>query len=345
MEKTTKKAHQRSDGRIVKTVTDKRTGKRIYFYGQTEREVNKKMLEYVSNNALGTKTFKQISDNWWEEAEPSLAHQSIKTYRPAKKRADEMFGSTPIKNIKPRDINMYLREMAKQGFAQKTVSNQRLVINLICNHAVLLNEIEYNPCSSVSIPKDLKKTTRKAASSSDEAIIKHASDKWLFPYIALMTGMRKGEILALQWKDIDFLENVIYVSKSVYHNGDRPLIKSPKTEAGTRVVPLLPQLKATLETIKNKKPNHYIISDTGEKPLTNRRFTTLMDNYKRETGVSCTAHQLRHSFATIAFEAGIPVKSVQEVLGHKQLSTTMDIYTEFRKSSLAAFSTMMEQPS
>ncbi len=48
-----------------------------------------------------------------------------------------------------------------------------------------------------------------------------------------------------------------------------------------------------------------------------------------ETGVTCTAHQLRHSFATIAFEADVPIKSVQEILGHKQLSTTMDIYTDF----------------
>lgn len=342
MEKTNKKPHQRADGRIVKTITDAKTGKRIYFYGKTEREVNLKMLEYTTKNAPGMRTFKEVSDDWWEETEPSLAYQSTKTYLPAKKRAEEAFGDMSIKDIKPRNINLYLRELAREGFAQKTISNQRLVINLICNHAILQNEIEFNPCASVSIPKDLKKTTRKAASSSDEEIIKNNSDKWLFPYIALMTGMRKGEILALQWKDIDFKENIINVSKSVYHYGDKPCIKSPKTDAGVRLVPLLPQLKEKLESIGGKRPDNYIISDTGEKPLTNRRFITLMDKYKSDTGMSCTAHQLRHSFATIAFEAGIPVKAVQEVLGHKQLSTTMDIYTEFRKSSLSAFADMMK---
>jgi integrase len=342
MEKTNKKPHQRADGRIVKTITDARTGKRIYFYGKTEREVNLKILEYTTKNAPGMRTFKEVSDDWWEETEPSLAYQSTKTYLPAKKRAEEAFGDMSMKDIKPRSINLYLRELAREGFAQKTIANQRLIINLICNYAILQNEIEFNPCASVSIPKDLKKTTRKAASSTDEEIIKNNRDKWLFPYIALMTGMRKGEILALQWQDIDFNENVISVTKSVYHYGDKPLIKSPKTDAGMRLVPLLPQLKTTLESISNKRPNHYIVSDTGETPLTNRRFITLMNKYKDETGISCTAHQLRHSFATIAFEAGIPVKAVQEVLGHKQISTTMDIYTEFRKSSLSAFSGMMK---
>jgi integrase len=342
MEKKTKKSHQRSDGRIVKTVTDTRTGKRIYFYGKTEREVNQKMLEYSAKSAQGSRTFKQISDDWWEEAESSLAYQSTKTYRPAKKRADAEFGDMLMKDVKPRHINSYLKDLAREGFAQKTISNQRLVVNLICEHAILINEIEFNPCASVSIPKDLKKTPRKAATSTDEEIIKNTSDKWLFPYIALMTGMRKGEILALQWKDIDFRENTISVTKSVYHYGDKPLIKPPKTEAGERLVPLLPQLKEKFESTANKNPNHYIISDTGKTPLTNRRFITLMNKYRSETGVTCTAHQLRHSFATIAFEAGIPAKSVQEVLGHAQLSTTMDIYTEFRKSSLSAFSDMMK---
>lgn len=85
--------------------------------------------------------------------------------------------------------------------------------------------------------------------------------------------------------------------------------------------------------VPQKNLEHFIISDTGEKPLSNRRYITEYTRFKNETGIKCTAHQLRHSFATIAFECGVPVKSVQEILGHKQLSTTMDLYTDFRKKS------------
>ena len=326
------KSNKRADGRLVKTMTDPRTGRRVYFYGKTEREINRKIMEY-SRKVENGRTFQEVSDEWWEEAYSSLAYQSQKAYKPAKKRADIHFGDIPLKDIKPRDITAFLRILANQSYAQKTIANQRLVINLICEYALREGDIEFNPCASAKAPKDTKKTSRSAASATDEEIIKKSSDVWLFPYIAIMTGMRKGEILALQWKDIDFEHDIIHVTKSVYHEGDRPLIKAPKTEAGNRIVPLLQPLKQKLLTIQSKKPEHYIISDTGEEPLSNRRYITEYTRFKNETGVSCTAHQLRHSFATIAFECGVPVKSVQEILGHKQLSTTMDLYTDFRKKS------------
>lgn len=328
-----KKLKQRSDGRFVKTMTDPRTGKRVFFYGSTEREINRKIMEYSSKAEHG-RTFAEVAKEWWENAEPNLAYQSVKSYRPALKRALEEFGDCFIKDIRPREISLFLKKFANKGLASKTISNQRMIINLIFDHAIMESDIEVNPCSAVQTPKDLKKSTRTAATTKDEEIIKKSADIWIFPYIAIMTGMRKGEILALQWKDIDFDKNLISVTKSVYHEGDRPYIKAPKTEAGCRVVPLLQPLKDTLEKIKNKKAENYIVSDDGTKPLTNRRFLTLSKHFQQKTGVKCTAHQLRHSFATIAFECGVPVKSVQEILGHKQLSTTMDIYTDFRKKSI-----------
>lgn len=323
---------KRADGRVVKTITDSRTGRRIFFYGKTEREVNQKLLNYNSRAKTG-RNFSEIAREWWNEETDSLEYQSIKTYRPAMNRAIEYFDDISVKNIKPKDITQFLKSLARKGYAQKTIANQKLVVNLILQYAVLQNDLEINPCSAAIMPKDTTKTIRTAASANDEDIVRKSSDVWLFPFIAIMTGMRKGEILALQWKDINFENNFIQVTKSVYHEGDQPKIKKPKTDAGVRIVPLLSPLRETLLNIKEQKPEDYIISDTGKTPLTNRRYTTLWKHYKEKTGVTCTAHQLRHSFATIAFECGIPAKSVQEILGHKQLSTTMDLYTDFRKKS------------
>lgn len=328
------KLKRRADGRYQKVIVDKRTGKKVFFYGKTEKELNQKILAYTGEQERGA-SFQDIAASWWAEAQDNLAVQSITTYKPALKRLTSFFNTKSIKDIKPMEISYFLSTMANQGYAQKTILNHKLVCNLIFTYALLHNYLEINPCSSVIIPKALPKKKRAAASSSDEEIIKKSYDIWLFPYIAIMTGMRKGEILALQWKDIDFQQDIIKVSKSIFHDGDKPLIKEPKTEAGTRTVPLLEPLKKVLEAIKHKNANHYIISvDGGETPLRKRRFITLYNKFKEKTGISCTAHQLRHSFATVAFEAGVPVKAVQEILGHKQISTTMDIYTEFRKKSL-----------
>ncbi len=326
---------KRADGRYVKKITDPRTGKTKSFYGKSEREINRKILAYTGQAEKG-RTFAEIAEEWWSETEPRLALQSVSTYRPAMDRAVVHFGEFSIKDITPRDINLFLKSLAA-AYAQKTLSNQRMVINLICDHAVLQNDIVYNPCSSVSPPKGTGKTKRDAASEADEQIVKDHADEWLFPFFALMSGMRKGEILALTWGDIDLARNLIHVSKSLAHDGNTPFVKTTKTAAGVRIVPLLAPLKEHLVKIRGAAKDTDIIFADGApgKYFTAKRYDTMYKKFRESTGATCTLHQLRHSFATVAFEAGVPAKTIQEVLGHKQLSTTMDIYTDFREKAVA----------
>lgn len=325
---------KRADGLYVKTLTDDRTGKRVYFYGKSEREVNRKIFEYKERRKNG-RLLKDIANEWWGTHEQTIAYKTMRSYKPALDRMVTEYGERPISEIKPRELEVTLKRMTRDGYALKTVKNQKLIMNMIFNHAVLEGDIEANPCTAIPIPKNSKKSHRTSASSEDERIVRETADVWLFPFLALMTGMRRGEILALQWKDVDFEKDLISVTKSIYHEGNKPILKEPKTEAGIRVVPLLLPLKERLLEIPNRDPDGYIVSaDGGRSPLTNHQYQDASEAYKKETGVTCTAHQLRHSFATIAFECGVPVKSVQEILGHAQISTTMDIYTDFRKKAL-----------
>ena len=312
----------RKDGRKRKVVNGKT------FYGKSEREIELKILEYQEATAHG-RTFAQVADEWWGDTYDTLAYQTVKVYKPALRRALDEFGNKSIKDIQPRDIQRFLKNMAKKDFAQKTVSNQRMIINQIFASAILSGDIIYNPCASSVSPKGLKKEERDPASPEDEARILSTDYAWQLPYIALLTGLRKGEILALQWKDIDFDNNTISVTKSVYHEGDRAYIKAPKTRAGTRTVPLLSLLKERLLMLKGD-PEHYIISDTGEKPLTNRRYITEYNHYKAAVGISCTVHQLRHSYATIAVEQEVQPKALQGILGHTSLNMTLGIYAKYR---------------
>lgn len=328
------KATTRADGRVVKTVTDPRTGKRLYFYGKTEREVTKKILLFKESAETG-RTFAEVADEWWTDALDRIAYQTRGGYKPALERALEEFGETPIKDITPADIARFLDSL-KPKFASKTISTQRMIIRLIMEVAIMKKDITVNPCTSVKAPKTVRNIMH-AATTDEESIIKANTDEWLFPFFALMSGMRKGEILALQWRDIDFDANIIHVTKSVYNVSNTPLIKEPKTEAGCRVVPLLKALKDRLLRIPRTEriSDAYIFSaDGGKTPLSHMKFDSLYKSYCKKTGLKSTPHQLRHSFATVAFECGVSVKSVQEILGHRQLSTTMDIYTDFRKKSV-----------
>lgn len=326
------KATRRADGLLVKTVKDPRTGKRVYFYGHTDREVSQKMLLFTESAREG-RTFAQVADEWWGETLERIAFQTRHGYKPALQRAVDRFGDIPIKEIKPRDISHFLRSLSNR-FATKTLATQRMIINLVLDLAVLDGDIEVNPCTAVKVPAS-ERHIRPAAPTAEEDIVKQNIDIWIFPFFALMTGMRKGEILALQWKDIDFDKNIIAVTKSVYHESNVPKIKKPKTAAGHRYVPLLTPLKEELLKISDRKKDSFIFSaDGGSTPLSHTKFTALYKSFCKATGVTSTAHQLRHSFATVAFECGVPIKSVQEILGHKQISTTMDIYTDFRKKSV-----------
>ena len=326
---------KRADGRYVKVITDPVTHKRVSFYGATAREVNQKLLEYERKKTTG-KTFAEVADEWWEEAEPELATQTVGGYRAALKRAKEHFGTDYIKDITAKEIYAFLKILASQQFAQKTIANHRIVLNQIFTFAILDedNNLLYNPCTSVKIPKGTGKTTRDPASATDEEKIIASDHPWLFPLFALLTGLRKGEILALQWKDIDLDNNMIEVTKSVEHINNHPHIKPPKTENGNRFVPLLDMLKQKLLPHVSH-PEHYIFSnDGGISPLHKQRYNVLYERYSKDVGITCTAHQLRHSYATIAVEEDINPKDLQNALGHADISTTMNVYAAARKRSV-----------
>ena len=160
-------------------------------------------------------------------------------------------------------------------------------------------------------------------------------DFGLFPYFLLHTGMRRGELLALRWEDIDREHKLITVNKAVYFAGNTPQIKAPKTDSGRREIVLLDALAAVLP----KDGKGYVFG--GEKPLTKCQVRKRWEKWCREAGLATkdgramvTPHQLRHAFATILFDAGIDAKVAQELLGHSSIQVTRDIYTHIRKSRM-----------
>lgn len=325
---------KRKDGRYCKSIKDERTGKRVYFYAETERELYKKMLDYTARAERG-RLFSEVADEWWSDKLEKITEGTKRGYSSAYKRAVEAFGDIPLKDIRPRDIEAHLRGLSRRGYTSKSIKNDKLVINLIFDRSVVEGDILYNPCMSITIPKGKPSNPRTSASESDEKIIKQTANIWLFPFLALMTGMRKGECLALQWGDVDFQNKLIYVNKSVEFISGRAHVKDTKTEKGHRSIVILPELNDVLLRNPRKLSTDFVISeDGGKNPLSAKQYNRRLKEYQKETGIECTAHQLRHSFATMCFEAGLPDKVVQHMIGHANISTTKDIYTDLRKGML-----------
>ena len=324
-------ATKRKDGLIQRQVTI--NGKRKSFYGKTERELNRKIAAYKEDRKNG-RLFKDVAEEWETEHFPSLAPNTLKGYRPALKRAIDEFGDKHCPSITPKMVSLFIERFAKRGYAKKTVTTQLLVINLIMTHAVIEGDIEYNPATSVSVPKGLERTRRELPSSDEIDIVKRSSDCpfGLFAFFILYTGCRRGEALALTYGDIDFNERTITVNKSVYHESNTPKIKEPKTEAGIRQIILLDVLYKILP--KRRPAQELVFPNEYGTLMSETQFQRQWELYTQATGITSTPHQFRHAYATILFEAGVDEKDAQELLGHANIATTRDIYTHVTKKRM-----------
>lgn len=313
---------KRADGRYQKSITI--NGKRQFFYGKSPAEVNKKILAYQHKQEQG-RTFKEVADEWTDEHYKTLTLNSLKGLKPAVNRAIARFCDIPVKQITAKDINNFIIYFAKQGRAHKTVLTQLQAIRQILSHALLCGDIQYNPADSVSIPRNLPKTEREPPSPDTIKYIREHTDLpfALFALFALYTGARRGEILALQYKDIDRANGYVHIYKSVYYDSNKPYIKTPKTKSGIRDVILLPALA---KLIPQGTPEDYIFSENGG-IITNKRFETCWKKYISFLPEHVTPHQLRHAYATRLYELDVDVKSAQDQLGHSDIKTTANIYT------------------
>lgn len=298
-------------------------GKRVAFRGKTDREVETKMLQYKADMAAG-RLFRAVADDFKAEHWPDLAPNTLRSYNAAYDRAVAQFGGMPVRSITPPQIKAYINSFA-QGRAKKTVTTQRQMLHMIFRWGVEHGDLQINPCTEVTLPKGLKKDYRQPATEADVEKVRGYVDKWLLPYLLLYTGLRKGEALALQGADIDLKGREIHVRKSVYYDYGTPRIKLPKSEAGYRVVPILDALAAKLPKVK---PAEFLFScDGGVTPYAEKDYIRLWETFKRETGAACTAHMLRHNYATMLLDAGLDLKDRQDLLGHSTAAMTQDIYT------------------
>ena len=301
------------------TITVNGTKKQKCFYGKTIAEVNKKLLDYKGEAAKG-RLFSVVADEWWEDHQKTLEYNTLHGYVSALKDAKIYFEHIRIIDMLPRDINNYVLDVARQGRAQKTILTKLQIVRQVLDYAILNEELQYNVALSVKLPKNLPKTKRENANQSDIDKIKSSNN--LLALVALYTGARRGELFALRYEDINYNTKEIIINKSVYYSSNKPYIKKPKTESGIRKVPLIEDLEKMLD----KHATGYLFN-IEEEMLLGSVAAKMWHDFCEHIGISCTLHQLRHSYATRLYELNVDVKSAQYLLGHSDISTTQNIYT------------------
>ena len=326
---------KRKDGRWCKSKTI--NGDRVYFYSTepTEKkaikDIENQMVKYAGKIQKG-KLFKDVADEWEKEHYEHIQYQTMYRYKSLTARIVDYFGDSYIKKISASDISLFLETMVSEQFSTKTIKDETSILKMIFKFAAVKKYITENVMQYINPPKGQPKKERQALTNDEMKIIENNIDKefGLLAYFLLYSGLRRGEVLALEWEDIDFKDSCIKVTKSVEFIGCSPRLKSPKTSAGKRIVPMIDRLKKVL----NKRKATGIVFNQDGHYMNSSYFERHWKKYKNETGLTVSPHQLRHTFATLLYEWDISDKDTQEILGHSDISTTRNIYTHIRKSRL-----------
>ena len=259
----------------------------------------------------------------------------------------DYFSGKAIQTISGTDIQkylIYLRTTYKtaQGkpLAPKTIRHHYATLANIFSFAIKQEIITKNPMDKVDCPKAQKKKvdafTEEQARSFFGYLDECPMDFRCMLNLLITTGIRRGELMGLQWGDIDFDDCVISVNRNVTYTPDSGImVSTPKTECSVRQIPVMPSVAAVLMEYRNGaedwKKNDFLFPKDGN-PALARDPNSITRRVKRFMKLhdlpDMSPHDLRHSCATLLLSNGADIKSVQEILGHSNASTTLNFYVK-----------------
>lgn len=342
----------RADGRYQGSYTAP-DGKRRYVYDRDPETLYYKLQEAQKPKAL---TFGEVADMWERDHLETLSEGTRNTYRAPLKSIVHEHGEVDLEDLGAQDINRVMLREKAEDYSYKHAACVLSLYKQIFNYAIVHGYAQVNPALSVQVPRGMRRGKRQAPEDDVIRVIQKNVDKpfGLFPFFLLYTGFRAGEAMGVKWEDIDYKAKVIHCRRSVERHAGKPHEKTTKTKAGERDVPLLDELAKVLKKPKTAKKSDYIFNVDG-RIMTNSELRSRWVAWAKEAGCSeiyetvikdkdgnsrkktyskatITAHQLRHGYATILYEAGVDELTAMELMGHADISTTHNIYTHLRQN-------------
>lgn len=310
--------------------------------------------EYIAPNKM---TLSSFSEEW--KAKYAKKHLAPKTYETYisyyNKRILPALGHLRIDQINSLQILNFLEELQKNGarsdgksggLSSGTIQYYHRILRNIFKRAVEWQVIKTSPAEHVKKPKnEAKKASVYTVEQVHELMeyIRNEDMKWkMIVTLAITTGMRRGEIIALEWQHFDLEKGKLYVQQTLtYTKEDGHLFKAPKTKNSIRTLSLSPDIVDQLKKykqIKNREKirngdswqggEHFLLfsTDVG-KPMHPSSITSWWSKkLKKYKLPHISFHQLRHTSATFLINQGVHMKTISARLGHSKIGTTMDIY-------------------
>ena len=347
-----RKSGKRSFEITVEGERDPLTGRRNRAYKTvscSEKEAKKimrRMITDMEQNKIVKKNHKTVEE-WMEEWLDLYLPNVEQTTRVGYKTKIRCYinpyiGDIQISSLRAEHVQKMVNGMLDKGLSPKNIRDTFNNINAAMKKAVVLRYIPYNPCEGVVLPK-LKKHRSKVY--DNEMIhtlldIAEGTDMYLPILLGALLGLRRGEMLALRWDNVDLKNKVIHIISNMVNGEDGIIIKAPKSEAGIRDLVIgdlvveelkkarLKYMEDALSYGRGFQNLNFVIRQEDGSPLHPDSMTRKWSRFLKDHDLPhIRLHDLRHSHATALIQAGVNPRVVQQRLGHSDVNITLNTYT------------------
>ena len=336
---------KRKDGRLTKKITINK--KAIYIYSNSPADLYKQYIDikYKNNNGISVNTtnvtFKQYAEKWFEINASVLEEATQNSIRNRLNHMYEFIANIKLKDLKQYHIKEIQTQMLKNGFTD--VTNRTIMdCKRILEDAVNNDLISKNVANGIKSKKFPKKERMPLTKYEDKILLKYAKEHkyGLFMLILRYCGIRPEEAVALTLDDIDLNKKILNINKAVSLARNQPRVKTTKNLRNRQIPIPNVLIKLLKDEINYRKSNNIKFLFTKEtnkySMLTKQALKTHLNtflNFLNENiaadkkRIKFTYYQLRHSYCTMLYYAGVKIKKAQELMGHSSVDIVYDIYT------------------
>jgi len=287
---------------------------------------------------MNNKTIREIAVAWKEYKRPYVKQSTMAAYLLIlENHLLPAFGEND--SLPEQSVQSFVLEKIECGLSVKSIKDILIVLKMVMKFGVKNEWMNYYEWDIKYPTNSANKELEVLSVSNHRKILDHIQSHFTFTglgiYISLSTGLRIGEICALKWNDINITEGTITVSRTIERiymvEGEKKhtelVISSPKTKNSCREIPMSKELLAIVKPLKKIVNDDFYVLTNDEHPTEPRTYRNYYNGLMEKLGIPrLKYHGLRHSFATRCIEAGCDYKTVSVLLGHSNISTTLNLY-------------------
>lgn len=327
---------KRPDGRFMAGLTEQTPAgpKRRWFYGRTAREANAKLKAALERRAQGLavqedrRTLGDYLLTWLDGVRPSLAGTTYARYEMLiRLHLRPKLGTIPLAKLTPEQIQRHYARQLAGGLSAGSVRGEYAVLHQALEQALRWGYIPRNPASIARPPRLARSEARSLSPEEARRFLAAARDDplWALWTLALTTGMRQGELLALRWTDVDLEAGAVTVRASLGRRGE---LGEPKTHRQRRIDLIAVAIEAL--RAQSRGVGHAFVFPSPVlpgRPLTSFGANKALARLLMRAGLpAVNFHALRHSCATLLLSRGVPVPVVSQIMGHVTATQTLGTY-------------------